>query len=145
MQRLFFILAAACLGLAPTAGPACAAMYDCVRPDGKVVCTVTTDLEPSVVCNHDCKDCNLVCSAQLRIIREEGTTTVIPAEPIPGRRSLPPPPGTVETKQYCQSKYEACQAECAKNPADASSYDREACLSSCSDTLSGCGRKPSDY
>jgi hypothetical protein len=144
MRRLFFILAAACLGLVPAAGQAWAAMYDCVRPDGTVVCTVTTDQEPSVVCNHDCPDCNLVCAAQLRIVRENDTTTVVPSQPVPGRRYTPPPPGTVETKEYCQAQYDSCQAACEKNPADKSSADRKACLSSCSDTFSGCGTKPSD-
>jgi hypothetical protein len=33
-------------------------------------------------------------------------------------------------------------AACRSNPGNRSSYDLDACLSSCSDTMSGCGLKP---
>ncbi|MBF0481688.1 MAG: hypothetical protein HQK81_07185 [Desulfovibrionaceae bacterium] len=48
-----------------------AATYQCVRPDKTVICSVTTDAsDPDVVCNHDCKSCNLVCTAVKRIVRQ---------------------------------------------------------------------------
>jgi len=51
--------------------PASAATYQCVRPDKTVVGAVTTDSnDPDVVCNHDYKSCNLVCTAVAHIVRE---------------------------------------------------------------------------
>jgi hypothetical protein len=51
--------------------PASAATYQCLRPDKTVVGTVTTDSgDPDVVCNHDYKSCNLVCTAVERLVRE---------------------------------------------------------------------------
>ncbi|MBF0481134.1 MAG: hypothetical protein HQK81_09445 [Desulfovibrionaceae bacterium] len=145
MQRLLLFFAAACLGFISFAGPAQATLYNCVRPDGSVVCTVETDQEPSGACNHDCTDCNMVCTAQERIVREDGKTIEVPSGPVFGRRNVPPAPGTVETKEYCNRQYARCQAACRDNPADKSAFNLEACLSSCSGTMSGCGAKPSDY
>jgi hypothetical protein len=52
------------------AASALADTYECVRPDKTVVCTVKTKSnDPSVVCNHDCKSCNLVCVAVKKVVK----------------------------------------------------------------------------
>jgi len=145
MKGLVFILTAASLGILLLSGAAQARLYNCVRPDGSVVCTVEAGGDPSGACNSQCKDCNQVCTAQERIIHDNGKTTVIPSGPEVGKRIVPPPSGAVETREYCQQRFAQCKADCRKNPGNDSSFNLEACLSSCSDTMSGCGTKPSDY
>ena len=118
-------------------------LYQCVRPDGTVVCTVTdTTGDPSVTCNYECVDCNMVCAARLRVSTQGGQTSTVPETPVKGDRRQPQAPGTVETREYCQQRYQQCVARCRSDPDNAKPYDMDACLSSCNDTLSGCGMKP---
>ena len=62
-------LALVCLNIpAYAAGPD---SFQCIRPDGSIVCTVNAPSgDPSVVCNHDCVDCNMTCVARQVVIRE---------------------------------------------------------------------------
>ncbi len=141
MKALSFILLLLALPVAAQA--AGGALYQCVRPDGTVVCTVTdTSGDPSVTCNYECLDCNMVCAARQQVSTQDGRTSVVPESPIRGDRRQPQAPGTVETPEYCQQRYQQCIARCRSDPDNSSAYDVEACLSSCNDTLSGCGMKP---
>ena len=143
MKRIILAaLALACLSTAAfAAGPN---SYQCVRPDGTVVCTINAPSgDPSVVCNHDCVDCNLTCVARQVVVREGNELFFNPGSPGPAQ---PQPsqasPGGVETPQYCQQQYERCVSMCRSNPYNRTQNDLDACISSCSSTLSGCGRKP---
>lgn len=133
------------------AQPSEAQTYRCVRPDGTVVCTITTNqTDPSVVCNHDCPDCNLVCVAEARVTRESEEYYSAPAKPAPrarGNKTFSSSKGgdPVETKAYCRQQYNSCVSECRSSPGNRSSYDVEACISSCKSTFTGCGKKPSNY
>jgi hypothetical protein len=138
----FSAIVGLCLGLSLAwAGAASAQVYECVRPDGKVVCTIkNTTGDPSVSCNGECADCNLVCVARERYSIEDGKVPVTPP-PVQGRR-VKTSPGAKETPEYCQKQLNACTAGCKKNPLNKSSYDVNACISSCQDTYSGCGMNP---
>jgi hypothetical protein len=62
---------AALVLLAGFSAQARAATYQCIRPDKTVVGAVTTDSsDPDVVCNHNYKSCNLVCTAVEHIVKE---------------------------------------------------------------------------
>lgn len=118
-------------------------VYQCVRPDGTVVCAVTDSSgDPSVTCNYECLDCNMVCAARLRVSSKGGKTTTLPDAPSKGDRRVSQPAGTAETREYCQQQYQQCIARCRSDPDNSKEYDVDACLSSCNDTLSGCGMKP---
>lgn len=135
MKRVLLALAILCA--AATASQA-QQIYQCVRPDGTVVCTVTdTSGSPSDTCNHDCVDCNLTCAARLQLT--EGGTVVVPPPPVPGQRTQPEPGGQAETPAYCNQKFQQCVANCRSDPANRTAYDREACISSCKSWRSGCG------
>jgi len=138
---LFFIIS---MGIASHVGEAQAKTYACVRPDGGVVCTINAgrSSDPSVQCNRECLDCNMVCTAQRRVIRDSGQTMSSPGESMPGRSPESVAPGTVETPSYCRQQYANCTSACRSNPNNTSSYDREACTSSCKSVRSGCGRRP---
>lgn len=112
--------------------PASAATYECARPDGTVICTVNTDEEPSVVCNAECKNCNMVCAA--RQIYGASTTPGVPQSPDKGSQYSGP-----ETSAACRANYANCRKECDSNPTDTKDYDRKACYTSCELTFSGCG------
>jgi len=144
MRKIFLcLLSVLSLGLASQASDAQAETYSCLRPDGASVCTInsgTTD--PSVQCNRECLDCNLVCTAQLRVVMDGNQIMTAPSRPQPGRRPAPVPAGSVETPQYCRQQFADCSAACRSNPNNRSSYDQAACISSCESTRSGCGRKP---
>lgn len=144
MRKTLICLASVlCVGLLTHVPEAQARMYTCVRPDGTAVCTVTTDeSDPSVVCNHECLDCNMVCAAKAYTLREGGQTMTSPAQPMPGRQTPQARPGTVETAEVCRQQYERCVNACRSNPNNVSGYDLDACLSSCESARSGCGRKP---
>jgi len=131
------------LAVAAAGQAAEARLYQCVRPDGAVVCTVTgASGDPSVTCNYECVDCNMVCAARVRVSSQGGVTTVVPGAPVQGERRAPQAPGTAETREYCQQRYQECIARCRSDPDNSKDYDIDACLSSCDDTLSGCGMTP---
>ena len=140
MKRALFLLAFVCLAATAVATTARAQqVYQCVRPDGVVVCNITdTTGNPSVTCNHECVDCNMVCAAQARLT-EGGTVPVVPA-PVPAERRGPG--SSVETPEYCQREYQQCVAKCKSDPANRTAYDVDACVSSCNSWYSGCGMKP---
>ena len=137
MKRILFALAVLCAATAANAQEP--RLYECVRPDGTVVCTVAdTSGNPSVTCNHDCVDCNLVCAARARLT-EGGTMQVVPP-PVAGQRTPPEPGGVAETRQYCQQTRKDCVARCKSDPLNRSAYDMDACISDCNDWFSGCGK-----
>jgi hypothetical protein len=141
MKHLILVaLAFACLNTAAFAsGPN---SYQCVRPDGTVVCTINAPTgDPSVICNHDCVDCNLTCVARQYVVREGNQLYFNPGDPGPAQPSQARPSG-VETPQYCQDQYQRCVSMCRSNPYNRTQSDVDACISSCNSTLSGCGRKP---
>jgi len=117
--------------------------YQCIRPDGTVVCTVNSPTgDPSVTCNHDCPDCNLTCVARQIVIQEGNELFINPgaSAPVQPRESGP---GGVETPRYCRDQYQLCMNRCTSNPNDRKQSDLDACFSSCGSTYSGCGTKPS--
>ena len=138
-QTLFLALFVLCFAL-----PALAQqnVYQCIRPDGTVICTVQdTSGNPSVTCNHDCQDCNMVCAAKLRLTSQDGG----PMEPVapPAVTGVQRPrttPGTVETPAFCAQRYQQCVAQCKSSPANRDPQAMDACLSSCQNWKSGCGK-----
>lgn len=141
MKRLVLTtLAFVCLTAAAyAAGPN---SFQCIRPDGSVVCTVdVTSGDPSTVCNRNCKDCNLTCVARQRVIRDGNELIFNPETSGPAQANQPGPRGA-ETPQYCKQQHRQCVAACRSNPKDRTQFDMNACISSCASTLSGCGRKP---
>jgi len=144
MKRLILTaLALVCLHAAAfAAGPD---SFECVRPDGTVVCTVNAPSgDPSVVCNHDCAECNMTCAARQIVVREGNEILVNPGAPPPA-----PPrstgPGGVETPQYCEQQYQQCVSRCRSTPNNRTQFDMDACISSCNSAKSGCGTKPTPY
>ncbi|GAB6037365.1 hypothetical protein JCM15519_19240 [Fundidesulfovibrio butyratiphilus] len=116
-----------------------AKVYQCVRPDGTVVCTTTdTSGDPSVTCNFECPDCNMVCVARSVTIREDGRVVEPPMPKVHGRKRAPAQNGK-ETPESCRAQYERCMAKCRSNPLNKSKYNVDACISSCYDTFTGCG------
>lgn len=139
---LICMLSVLSLGLALQAVEAQAETYACVRPDGAQVCTINAGrTDPSVQCNRECQDCNLVCTAQMRVMRDGGQIMTSPGQSMPGRRPPAVAPGTVETPKYCRQLYNGCVSACRSNPNNKNRYDRNACISSCKSTRSGCGRR----
>ncbi|WP_243359713.1 hypothetical protein [Fundidesulfovibrio terrae] len=139
MKRTLFILAVLCAVATAAQAQQAGQVYQCVRPDGTVVCTVTdTTGNPSVTCNHECVDCNMVCAARAHLT-EGGTVPVLPPA-VPAERRAPS--AAPETREYCQREYQACVAKCKGDPMNRSSYDMDACVSSCNSWYSGCGMKP---
>lgn len=115
-------------------------IYQCVRPDGTVVCTVRDKSgDPSVTCNYECVDCNMVCVARVKVTTEEdGRMAPVVPPKVKGERRKPGA-GGVETKEYCRSVYQDCLAKCKSDPKNKTKYDRDACVSSCESWYSGCG------
>jgi len=144
-QTLFLVLFVLCFaGAAMAQGQAQGQgnVFQCVRPDGTVVCTVQdTSGNPSVTCNHDCADCNLVCAAKLRL-ESQGGGAMTPVTPpaVQGRPRQTSAPGTVETPAYCAQRYQECVSQCRSNPINRGSDALTACLGSCESWKSGCGR-----
>lgn len=141
MKRIiFFALVFICLRTVALA--AGSDSYQCIRPDGTIVCTVNAPSgDPSVVCNHDCVDCNLTCTAKQVVVMDGNEVIFNPGASAPVRPKSAGP-GGVETQEYCQQQYQQCVSRCRSNPNDRTQYDMDACISSCKSTLSGCGRKP---
>jgi len=139
MKRILILVALLCL--AATAHAQQQNVYQCVRPDGTVVCTVTdTSGDPSVTCNYECVDCNMVCAAKLRLVDGNGALVPVPPPAVKGERR--PPSNAVETPEYCRNRYQQCVVKCKSDPDNKSRYDVEACVSSCESWFSGCGMKP---
>ena len=139
MKKIFFLA----LFMVCFAGFALAQqnVYQCVRPDGTVICTVQdTSGNPSVTCNHDCLDCNMVCAAKLRLSDQgEGMTPVAPPPVADVQKRPLTQPGTVETPAFCAQRYQECVAQCKGSPANRGRQALDACLSSCQSWKSGCG------
>lgn len=141
MKRIILTaLAFICLNTAAfAAGPD---SYQCVRPDGTVVCTINAPSgDPSVICNHDCVDCNLTCTARQVVVRDGNELIFNPGASTPVRPKQAGP-GGVETPDNCQRQYQQCVSTCRSNPNNRTQYDMDACTSNCNSTLSGCGRTP---
>jgi len=141
MKRLALAaLALVCLNTTTfAAGPN---SYQCIRPDGTVVCTVNSPTgDPSVTCNHDCPDCNLTCVARQIVIQDGNEVIFNPgaSAPVPHGQTGQ---GGVETPSYCRDQYQLCMNKCQTNPNDRKQSDIDACISSCDSTYSGCGTKP---
>jgi len=134
------LLALAVLCLAATAQAQQQRIYECVRPDGTVVCTVAdTSGDPSVTCNYECVDCNMVCTARMRLMEDkagQGVPVTPPAVKGERRKSAG---GQPETREYCRQGYQECMAKCKADPKNKRKYDMDACVSSCNSWLSGCG------
>lgn len=141
MKRVFLMLVILCAAFPAAYAQQQPRIYECVRPDGTVVCTVAdTSGNPSVTCNYECVDCNMVCAARLRLTTQDGMVPVTPP-PVQGERRKSTP-GVVETPEYCQQQYQQCVAKCKSDPDNKSKYDVDACISSCNSWYSGCGMKP---
>lgn len=140
MTRILLALAVLC-----AAAPAYAQqqkVYQCVRPDGTVVCTVTDKSgDPSVTCNYECVDCNMVCVARLRLSDEGAGMAPVPPPAVKGERRQGSG-GAEETPEYCRRVYQDCVAKCKSDPMNKSRYDIDACVSGCDSWYSGCGMKP---
>lgn len=131
------------LGMASLAVEAQAETFSCRRPDGAKVCTISSNqADPSVQCNQECLDCNMVCTAQRRVVTDGGQTMTAPSRTKHGRRPVSASSGTVESPRYCSQQYANCVSSCRSNPNNRGDYDREACVSSCASVRSGCGRRP---
>ncbi len=63
--------------------PALCANYQCVKPDGKVICTVDSasdpGAQPSDLCNKSCQECYLTCTAVEVIVKSGGRIITGPA------------------------------------------------------------------
>lgn len=141
MKRLFLIaLAIVCLNAAAVfaAGPD---SFQCIRPDGTVVCTVNAPSgDPSTICNRNCPECNLTCVARQRVIRDGNELQFNPETSGPAHPNQPDSP-RAETPQFCKQQLNACTKSCRSNPNNRTSFDLNACVSSCKSTYSGCGRR----
>lgn len=138
MKRFTMALAIVCAAVTAQAQQN---VYQCVRPDGTVVCTVTdASGDPSVTCNYECVDCNMVCAARLRLTDGNGNAVPVLPPPVSGERR--PPSNAAETPEYCRNRFQQCVAKCRSDPDNRTSYDVEACISSCESWFSGCGMKP---
>lgn len=138
MKRIIFTtLAFICLtATAFAAGPD---SYQCIRPDGTVVCTINAPSgAPSVVCNHDCIDCNLTCTAQQVVVRDGNELLFNPGAPA-AVRPKQSGPGISETPENCRRQYQQCESQCRANPNNRTQYDMDACISNCKSTFTGCG------
>ena len=145
MRNIFKIMIPViCLGVVLIASDAQAQMYyRCVRPDGGEVCVITTtQADPSVTCNLECKDCNMVCKAEARIIRDGGQVMTSPGAPMHAGGTASETPGVRETPQFCNQQYASCLSACDSNPNNRDNYNLQACRSSCKSVRSGCGRTP---
>ncbi len=138
MKRILLALAVVCF--AATAYAQQPPIYQCIRPDGTVVGTVSdTSGDPSSTCNHDLVDCNLVCAAKLLLTDQGGGMVPVVPPQVPAQRTQPEPGGPAETPAYCQQKYQECTANCRADPKNRTAYDRDACIASCNSWRSGCG------
>lgn len=141
MKRIVLSIMA-CLCVSSAAFAAGPASYQCIRPDGTVVCTINAyEGDPSVICNHDCPDCNLTCVAQQRVVRD-GDELLFNPGATPAVRPKASGSGAAETPQHCQEQRQECIRRCNSNPNDAKQFDRNACISACESTFSGCGTQP---
>jgi hypothetical protein len=116
--------------------------FECIRPDGLVVCTVNAPSgDPSTICNRDCKECNMTCVARQHVVRDGNELIFNPGASAP-KRSNQPRHGGIETRQYCRQQYRECVGACRNSSSNRSQYDVDVCTSSCSSVYSGCGRRP---
>ena len=115
-------------------------VYQCVRPDGTVVCTTRdTSGDPSVTCNYECPDCNMVCAARLQLTNDDGALRPVTPPPVQDGKSPVRSPNGKETPEYCQQQYQKCLSGCTSNKLNKSRYDVESCQASCMSWYSGCG------
>lgn len=141
MNRLFLVaLALVCLNAADAyaAGPD---SFQCIRPDGSVVCTVNAPSgDPSTICNRNCQECNLTCVARQHVVRDGNVLMVNPETPGPAQSNQMAAPRT-ETPQFCKQQLRQCTSNCRSDPNNRSNFNMNACISSCKSTYSGCGRR----
>ena len=134
------ILLAMALLCAASTAQAQQRVYECVRPDGTVVCTVAdTSGDPSVTCNYECVDCNMVCAARLRLMEDKSGRDVPVTPPAVKGERRKPGQAARETPEFCRQGYQDCTAKCKADPKNKRKYDMDACISSCNSWLSGCG------
>lgn len=141
MTRLFLLaLALVCLNAAAAfaAGPN---SFQCVRPDGSVVCTVNAPSgDPSTICNRNCPECNLTCVARQHVVRDGNVIMVNPETPGAAQPNQPAAP-RAETPRFCKQQLRHCTNVCRSDPNNRSNFNMNACVSSCKSTYSGCGRR----
>jgi hypothetical protein len=141
MKRLFFIaLALVCMAVADAsaAGPN---SFQCIRPDGSVVCTVNAPSgDPSTICNRNCPECNLTCVARQRVVRDGNELIFNPETSGPAQANQPNAP-RAETPQFCKQQLRQCTNVCRSDPNNRSNFNLNACVSSCKSIYSGCGRR----
>jgi len=139
MKTLLVALVLACAAVPAYAQPK---VYQCVRPDGSVVCNVTDKSgDPSVTCNYECPDCNMVCGARLKLSDQGGVMTPVPPPAVKSEKRSPSG-NQAETPEYCRRTFQDCVAKCKSDPDNKTKYDRDACVSSCQSWYSGCGMTP---
>ncbi|MFZ5811898.1 MAG: hypothetical protein ACOY4F_07650 [Thermodesulfobacteriota bacterium] len=147
MKSLLALLALALLAAATAPGAAAQTKYFCVKPDGAPVCAIMVQPgarhDPSVLCNLSCAQCNLTCRAVLRIQDGaapdiENQVPVVPVRPeaLTGQDMQ----SNIETPEYCAAQYQACLANCRRDPRNASNpaYMSQ-CEAYCQSVRSGCG------
>ena len=141
MNRILFVaLTLVCLSAAG-ANAAGLNSFQCVRPDGSVVCTVNAPSgDPSTICNRNCPDCNLTCVARQHVVRDGNTFMVNPETAGPDQANQPAAP-RAETPQFCKQQLRRCTSDCRSDPNNRSNFNMNACVSSCKSIYSGCGRR----
>lgn len=142
MKMILFAATIMCLCFSQISLAAGPNSFECIRPDGLVVCTVNVGSgDPSTICNRDCKECNLTCVARQHVVRDGNELIFNPGASAPTRPNRPGT-GGVETRQHCRQQYQQCMNSCRDSSSNRSQYDVDVCASSCSSTYSGCGRTP---
>jgi len=142
MMKHLVLVALALAGLNTAAMAAGPNTYQCIRPDGTVVCTINAQSgDPSTICNHDCPDCNMTCAARQHVVRDGNELIFNPgaSAPVQPKRSGPK---RAETPRYCKQQYQKCESRCKSNRNNRTQEDVDACISGCSSTYSGCGTQP---
>ncbi|MHC1789725.1 hypothetical protein [Solidesulfovibrio sp.] len=137
---LFIVLTLVCLNVADAyaAGPN---SFQCIRPDGSVVCTVNAPSgDPSTICNRNCPECNLTCVARQRVVRDGNELIFNPETSGPAQPNQPDMP-RAETPQFCKQQLHQCTNTCRLDPNNRSNFNLNACVSSCKSVYSGCGRR----
>jgi hypothetical protein len=120
--------------------------YFCVKPDGTPVCAILPPPgarhDPSVLCNLSCSQCNLTCVAQLRLgAGAAGMENQVPVVQVrPEALTGQDMQSNIETPEYCDSQYNACMANCRRDPKTASNIEHvRQCEAYCQSVRSGCG------
>jgi hypothetical protein len=147
MKSLLTLLVLSLFAVAGASEASAQTKYFCVKPDGAPVCAILVPPgarhDPSVLCNLSCTQCNLTCSAVLRVqngtrpdLENQVPVVQVRPEALTGLDMQ----SNIETPEYCAAQYQACLANCRRDPRNASSptYMHQ-CEAYCASVRSGCG------